>query len=695
MSIKSHILRHRVLAAGLALVLALAGCGGGGGGKDPAVTSSADTSGAATPPVTVTGKNVSVTVSQSAVKFTTYLRDNGRYTAQKVSVQVSYEGDGVLVGFAPGVTPPAWLKVPQTNMVAPSKSFTLDIEALATTQAEGTYTVSLRLVGGKADGSDVAIVDLPITLTVAPMPPIYPAAIVTMQATQANAGLTEQTIALDFGAATGAQYTAVLDNANSIASNWLALTSTPSSKTLRLAPKAGTKPGVYEAYARVDYALPGVTGSRRLPVRLVVVPSGPSVTYVVPALQYLNQPATTVVRGFGFSQTPPGSVLIGATATTDVTVVNDTQIIARFATLPNPGVWPLTLRYADRDVIQPEAVEVRMPTVLAAASIPFDEVLYEAKYDARKQAIVARTASKLVRLAQVNGTWVRQATRELVVGSMAFSPDDTQLIVSSPSEPGHLLVLDAQSLNTLMTLVLPNGDLGATGFEIVEVLGVANNGDALLGLRAQVCCTQAFVGVYNLANHTLRRSAVTGAWLAGQVRTSFWRDRILMLPSDGYLNFAGFYRAEDGAFAPVADIPESVISNRIAYAAGGGSFVANDLFFNGQQKTSTAFWLTDVQQTSSPSLYYYELSAGGKQLYLVGATSHDPQTVPGRIWVYDTTQPLPWTKVREITFPAYGDTRASFSTAITPDDQAVLIAGTSYPAGGSGPVGLLTVVPLR
>lgn len=126
------------------LVLSIGGllaCGGGGGGGD-------------------TSSQTSISVSPGSLSFQAVEGDSLPAAAR---VQVRFAGDGVLIGYAPGVNPPSWLSV---NGSATSTSTAVADIAVTDTYQVGTRSTSVRFVTGRSDGSNLKTFDLPVSYTV-------------------------------------------------------------------------------------------------------------------------------------------------------------------------------------------------------------------------------------------------------------------------------------------------------------------------------------------------------------------------------------------------------------------------------------------------------------------------------------------------------------------------------------------------
>jgi hypothetical protein len=126
---------------GLLCLLALAACGGGGGGGGG-------------------GNNTSISLSPTSV---TINGTQGAVPPAAVTVHVNFVGDGVVVGYAPGVQQPSWLGVSTLGNTNTTADFALTV---TTNLAPGTYTTSLRFVTGREDGTALRSVDLPVSYTV-------------------------------------------------------------------------------------------------------------------------------------------------------------------------------------------------------------------------------------------------------------------------------------------------------------------------------------------------------------------------------------------------------------------------------------------------------------------------------------------------------------------------------------------------
>jgi hypothetical protein len=132
---------HRVVlgAALIALSLACSGGGGGGGG----------------------GGAYSLDLSTATLLFSA---ERGAPSLVSQTINATFKGDGLLVGYPPGVTEPSWLAVSVTSSTATTA--TLLVRPNTTSLSAGIYRTTLRLVTGKQDGSAVVFKDVAVQYTV-------------------------------------------------------------------------------------------------------------------------------------------------------------------------------------------------------------------------------------------------------------------------------------------------------------------------------------------------------------------------------------------------------------------------------------------------------------------------------------------------------------------------------------------------
>ncbi len=118
------------------------GCGGGG--------SSGGTGGSG---------GTSISIDKASLSFVAPIGES----APAQIVNVTFKGDGLAVGFAPGVPQPGWLVIQQDSATATAASFSISTNNFATL---GTHTTSIRFVTGKADGTKAVFKEVSVTLNV-------------------------------------------------------------------------------------------------------------------------------------------------------------------------------------------------------------------------------------------------------------------------------------------------------------------------------------------------------------------------------------------------------------------------------------------------------------------------------------------------------------------------------------------------
>ncbi len=141
-------IRGLLQAVLLSLLVACGGGGDGGGGGGGAASTS-------------------ITLDAPAVALE--LQPGGEFQGVYTTVNVSFRGDGVVVGTPPGDPAlPQWLHVTAGAQDGDTIPFTIGYEQVGPAVSIGRYAVTLRFVTGKADGSELVYRDLPVVLTVLP-----------------------------------------------------------------------------------------------------------------------------------------------------------------------------------------------------------------------------------------------------------------------------------------------------------------------------------------------------------------------------------------------------------------------------------------------------------------------------------------------------------------------------------------------
>ena len=121
-------------------VAALQSCGGSGK-KEPIYTISADI---------------------TAINFKTEIRNN---TTESVKVAITFEGEGLLVGFSPNSTPIAWLSFRTENVTANSAEIFIDVVNAQNIMAD-LYTTQLRFSTGDIATRNLVHHDIDVSLLI-------------------------------------------------------------------------------------------------------------------------------------------------------------------------------------------------------------------------------------------------------------------------------------------------------------------------------------------------------------------------------------------------------------------------------------------------------------------------------------------------------------------------------------------------
>jgi hypothetical protein len=207
----------------------LASCGGGGGGGS--------------------GPRYSIQVAPASVRF-----DAERSASLPASQQLSvnFVGDGVIVGYPPGVASASWLSVNAPSSAQSPVTVTLSVTS--TGLVPGTYTTNLRFASGKADGSSVVTQDVAVTYVLTDP--------IKLSAT-----------ALQFDAIAGQS----LARTVAISGSNLRWSATGSQPWLTVSPASGSTPGPIEVTANAATLSAGVHTAN-----LAVTDANTNITRIVP-----------------------------------------------------------------------------------------------------------------------------------------------------------------------------------------------------------------------------------------------------------------------------------------------------------------------------------------------------------------------------------------------------------------------------
>lgn len=127
----------RNLIAFIAVML-LTACGGGGGGDDK--------------------YSIAISISQAS-----FLETQNVMPTKPIDVDVTFNGDGLVVGYPPNVTPANWLDIQVLSNTNSTAKVRLSLIGYSQT---GKFSTTVRFVTGKQDGSNLTYVDLPVSAEV-------------------------------------------------------------------------------------------------------------------------------------------------------------------------------------------------------------------------------------------------------------------------------------------------------------------------------------------------------------------------------------------------------------------------------------------------------------------------------------------------------------------------------------------------
>ncbi|MBT8111677.1 MAG: hypothetical protein KJO27_13260 [Gammaproteobacteria bacterium] len=225
------------------LVFSLAACGGG----------SSDSGGGA--------PGTNVTLSTNNIVFT-YAIGGAAPAAQTLSV--GFSGDGLVIGYAPGVSEPAWLDVRQADSSDNISPVDIELSVDTGTLTVGTYETSVRFATGDINGNNVSFRDLTVTCIVTNQLTVSQSQFDFTHTDGASVAPERQTLSID---GEGINWTANSDQA------WVTLSASsgtaPSSVQLGVDP-AGLSSGNYTAAVTVADSSGG--NSENVTVNLTVEP---------------------------------------------------------------------------------------------------------------------------------------------------------------------------------------------------------------------------------------------------------------------------------------------------------------------------------------------------------------------------------------------------------------------------------------
>lgn len=108
------------------------------------------------------GPTFSISADVSQAEFSNeFLQES----TESIAIQVNFEGDGLIVGFAPETEPVAWLEYRTGNVTENSATIFIDV-INAQFFLANTYTTKIRIAVSNDDASKFAAHDVDITLLI-------------------------------------------------------------------------------------------------------------------------------------------------------------------------------------------------------------------------------------------------------------------------------------------------------------------------------------------------------------------------------------------------------------------------------------------------------------------------------------------------------------------------------------------------
>jgi hypothetical protein len=378
----------------------------------------------------------------------------------------------------------------------------------------------------------------------------------------------------------------------------------------------------------------------------------PQITSLGPYTQLTGQPARVVLRGTGFNSivAPGARFTITGAVTNNVTVVNDTEVVAQFAAL-SAGKHTVTVSNALGLATATGSVTAVDAPSYAYAAVATGGFLRSLAYDPARESIYAAnlTLSSIMSFHYTGSAWTTKSVPFGQVYDVGLSQDGATLFATStltsaaPTVPGVIETLDPLTLSTIHSVAqsvvfLPS--FGTLGFGIQTTndartwLATASVVQDAFGSLAYVTPTSLVPTVVNLSN--MSPDFYNGPWFA----MSRDGERLFITPSSGailYMNAA-----------------DSVVRTN----PGGATFsyyfslseTGDRALFDGATLRDGAFnTLGTATIPSGSSAYdsYYakigQITPDGSLIYVLSYRSDASPSVPlsPRVFVFDATSPPP------------------------------------------------------
>lgn len=390
------------------------------------------------------------------------------------------------------VTPPSWNPQVTATVEYPSGGPTgwlstaavtggFQVNANATGLVAGSYTASVR-VHGAYPATDVVV---PVALTVGPGL-VRPADVgVTVSAETSAAAFTGSVpVTLAAGPAVGWTATSSVP--------WLGFTkgsgTTGQSLTYQIDATqfaALANANQYPATITLTPASPTMTP---ISFQLTLSKQLPEITSLAPYTQVTGQLARVVLRGTGFTgiANPTARLSIQGSTPANVTVVNDTEMVAQFNALAAGG-HVVSVSNALGLATSTRSVTAVAPVSHAYAATPTGANIRALVYDAEREAVFASNsdANSVMRFTPgSSGSWTATAVPLPSVGEIGLSIDGKTLIAMSTLSvsPGTIATLDPTTL-AITKSVAQTRSIGPDFSQLGFGLSTTNDGRTWLDLE--------------------------------------------------------------------------------------------------------------------------------------------------------------------------------------------------------------------
>ena len=615
------------------LSLVLTSCGGGGGSQ---------------PTNTSENGNNFITLSDSSIKEAFFSTQSGSYTPVSISVNVIFNGDGVLIGYAPDVTQESWLSFPDRQIQATGGSFDFTVTISPPLNSSGAYSTSIRLLTGDIDGSNPAYVDLHISYEIYPTPNVYTGEVSFNSYSNDLTLPARQTIQLDFSPLTNYTWSARVENTNNLNTNWNKINPIIQNNQLDIDISSLLPVGQYQADIVFDITFKGTVNTINIPLTYTVTAATPEINYISPTIGYVNKAGTINIHGTGFSTETIVDVKIDGVSSSSFTKVSDNEITANFLAMSTEGVKSVSVMTNNNTYTSAQNFIIKSPIVLTAHEFALDTGIVDMVHDETRDALLVSTDTTLYRISQNAGVWSIVKSRAIAFGEFDMTPD-AKFILSADSTGFKLL--DAVTLEDAINYQnLPS--------RYASIYHTASNGNVFF-----TNSESTFFQSFNLVNKTI--STVPVPITSRLTRASHSRDRIIFATYGDIPKYTGIYDVSTNSFTQLSSTA-TYASNRFSLSGEGNRLIANpdslfDLSLN---------HLGTLAANSEPGNYSLEIATNGLTGYKVDAGS-------GIIYPYDLTAGPTFLPIvsTTYTFTPYSNYAAAPGTIVSHDNQVMFLGG--------------------